>query len=157
MRLYHASTVIVEHPDVQHSRDNLDFGRGFYTTTLKDQAIRYAERYVRRGVAAYLNEYEFDEVVEGFSIKSFPMYNDEWIDYVARCRRGQLPKKVYDAVTGGIANDRVFNTIDLYFAGQITKEEALERLRFEKPNHQLCFLSNRLLDLHLHFIKAERI
>ena len=31
MKLYHASTVRVEHPDVQHSRPNLDFGCGFFS------------------------------------------------------------------------------------------------------------------------------
>lgn len=44
MRLYHASTSIIEKPDVLHSRDKLDFGKGFYLTTIREQAVRYAER-----------------------------------------------------------------------------------------------------------------
>ena len=35
MTLYHASPLIVEHPDICHSRNNLDFGRGFYTTSIR--------------------------------------------------------------------------------------------------------------------------
>ena len=30
MKLYHSSTVKVENPDLEHSRDYLDFGKGFY-------------------------------------------------------------------------------------------------------------------------------
>ena len=109
MRLYHASTSIIENPDVFHSRDNLDFGKGFYLTAFREQAVRYAERFTRRGKE------------------------------------------------GGVANDKVFNTVDLFFAGVISKDEALGRLRYEKPNHQLCILNGIMLDRHLHFIKAERV
>ena len=48
MRLYHASSVIVEYPDTIHSREYLDFGRGFYLTSLHEQATKYAERFLRR-------------------------------------------------------------------------------------------------------------
>ena len=128
MKLYHASTFCVEKPDVSHSRDKLDFGRGFYMTTVREQAVRYAERFTRRGKEAFINEYELDEETPDFTTKS-----------------------------GGVANDKVFNTVDLYFAGVITKEEALGRLKFEEPNHQLCILNNEMLDRHLHFIKAKKV
>ena len=38
MTLYHASTLVVEHPDLLHARPNLDFGPGFYLTAMHDQA-----------------------------------------------------------------------------------------------------------------------
>ena len=157
MRLYHASTIVIEKPDVLHSRDKLDFGRGFYLTMFREQAIRYAERFTRRGREAFVNEYELDEETPGYNVKSFPSYDEEWLDYVALCRKGQQPEQAYDAVSGGVANDKVFNTVDLYFAGIITKEEALGRLKYEKPNHQLCVLNGQMLDRHLHFVKAEKV
>ena len=43
MKLYHSSTVKVESPDLDHSRDYLDFGKGFYLTSLREQAVLYAE------------------------------------------------------------------------------------------------------------------
>lgn len=52
MEVYHASTVVVEHPDTTHSRAFLDFGPGFYVTTLLGQAQKYGERFVRRGKEA---------------------------------------------------------------------------------------------------------
>lgn len=44
MIVYHGSTEIVEKPDVEHSYRLLDFGRGFYVTTVKEQAERWARR-----------------------------------------------------------------------------------------------------------------
>lgn len=63
----------------------------------------------------------------------------------------------YDIVEGGIANDKVFNTIDLYFSGAMSKEDALGRLAYEHPNHQLCILNQDVRLHHLHFIGAEEI
>ena len=88
MRLYHASTCCIEKPDVLHSRDKLDFGRGFYLTALRDQAVRYAERFTLRGKDAFINEYELDDETPEFVTKSFPSYNEEWLDYVTLCRKG---------------------------------------------------------------------
>lgn len=39
MKVYHASMVRVEHTVVLHSRKFLDFGQGFYVTTLREQAV----------------------------------------------------------------------------------------------------------------------
>lgn len=124
MRVYHSSSVRVEHPDVFHSRKFLDFGQGFYVTTLRDQAIKYAQRFLRRGKPAWLNEYELDDSFVSYNLKEFFCYDEEWLDYVSACRVGNVADD-YDIVRGGIANDKVFRTVDLYFAGDITKLEAL--------------------------------
>ncbi|MBR5030957.1 MAG: DUF3990 domain-containing protein [Muribaculaceae bacterium] len=157
MKLYHASTSIIDHPDTKHSRDKLDFGRGFYLTKLKRQAVSYAQRFIVRGKPAYINVYELDDEISEFTIKRFPSYNEEWLDYVSLCRKGEQPQQRYDAVSGGIANDKVFNTLDLFFAGIISKEEALGRLRYEKPNHQICILNEVMLNRHLHFLYAKQL
>ncbi len=157
MRLYHASMVAVEHPDVEHSRPNLDFGRGFYLTAMHEQAVRYAARFTRRGKPAFINEYELDEELSDYVVKRFDGYDEEWLDYVSVCRHGDAPVQRYDVVEGGVANDKVFNTVDLYFAGMISKQEALGRLKYEKPNHQICILNGDLLEKHLHFVKAEEL
>lgn len=60
MKLYHSSSVVVSQPDTTHSRDYLDFGKGFYLTSIYDQAVRYAERFKRRGRDAWLNTYELN-------------------------------------------------------------------------------------------------
>ena len=72
------------------------------------------------------------------------------------CRVGKQ-KERYDVVSGGIADDRVFNTIDLYFSGNISKAEALGRLAFMHPNHQICILNQKVINQHLRFVKVEDI
>ena len=49
MILYHTSYMVVEQPDLEHSRDYLDFGKGFYLTSLRHQAVLYSERFFLRG------------------------------------------------------------------------------------------------------------
>ena len=78
-----------------------------------------------------------DEETPGFITKTFSSYDEEWLDYVAVCRKGEKPPQTYDAVSGGVANDKVFNTVDLYFAGVISKNEALGRLKYT-PSRTLC-------------------
>jgi hypothetical protein len=154
--LYHSSYVIVEHPDTQHSRLYLDFGRGFYLTSLHDQAERYALRFKRRGQQAWLNTYEFAYDDSLWKIKRFDSYDKQWLDFVAQCRDGKDVGD-YDLVIGGIANDRVIITLDRYFTGEITQEEALGLLKFEKPNIQYCIRSERMLQECLTYINSEQL
>lgn len=157
MRLYHSSNIVVEHPDTLHSRQFLDFGRGFYLTSIYDQAVRYAQRFKRRGQQAWLNTYELsEENIEQWNVKRFKTYNKQWLDFVAQCRDGKDVGD-YDMVIGGIANDRVIITLDRYFTGEITQEEALGLLRFEKPNIQYCIRSERMLQACLTYIESEQI
>ena len=156
MKLYHAAPVIVETPDIFHSRDFLDFGKGFYLTPLYTQAEKYALRFVRRQGRAFINEYLLDEDLSGYRRKTFETYDEEWLEFVGACRKGKS-RELYDIVSGGIADDQVFNTIDLYFAGRMSKDDALQRLSFEHPNHQICILNQEILLSHLHFIKAQEV
>ncbi len=137
MKLFHASPAIVECPDVFHSREHLDFGKGFYLTALYEQARKYAERFIFHKGYAYINTYVLDGELTGFTTKKFDKYDVEWLDFVGKCRKG-IRQQAFDIVEGGIANDKVFNTLDLYFAGNMSREDALVRLAFEYPNHQRC-------------------
>ena len=156
MRVYHASNTIIVHPDTLHSRVALDSGQGFYVTTLREQAVNYANRFKLRKQQAYLNIYELRDGWQSKNIKRFTAYDAEWLDFIT-ANRSQLPVTSYDSVEGGIANDRIFRTIDLLFANEISRKEALTRLQFEKPNHQICFLKQALTDEFLSFINAEEI
>ena len=60
----------------------------------------------------------------------------------------------YDIVIGGVANDRVFNTVELFTDGLINKREAIKRLRYTKPNLQICFRTEKALE-YLHFERSE--
>lgn len=77
------------------------------------------------------------------------------VDFVLNCRSGKDTSN-YDLVMGGVANDKVFNTVELFFDGLIDKREAIKRLRYEKPNQQICFRTEKALSL-LHFEGSEQI
>lgn len=156
MIVFHSSPCIVNHLDVSFSRDYLDFGKGFYVTTIEDQARKYARRFLLRGKNAYLNKYELTDDLRNYNARYFDSYDDSWLDFVALCRAGR-DKSDYDIVTGGIANDKVFRTVDLFFSGEITKDEALRNLLYEMPNVQICLRSQKLLDAELTFISSEEI
>lgn len=61
MKLYHASPFVIELADVYYSRGYLDFGKGFYLTSLYEQAQKYAMRFLLRKQKAYINEYLLDD------------------------------------------------------------------------------------------------
>ena len=154
MLVYHGSYCIIENPDITFSREKVDFGKGFYITPLKSQAERWCEKFIRKGQTAYLNVYEFDESALNdtlIRLKKFTSYDSEWLDYVFACRKGENIYQQYDIVIGGIANDRIFATIDAYFSGYMSKEMALNKLRFEQPNAQICILSQDVLQRILKF------
>jgi len=156
MIVYHSSNCIVTTPDLEHSRPFLDFGKGFYITSNKEQALKYGERFKLRGNDAYLNEYSYDIDDKTFNIKVFESYNEEWLDFVSLCRKG-LDQSNWDIVIGGVANDKVFRTIDLYFSGDISKEDALKKLIYEKPNNQICIRSAKALSDVLTYIGSTKL
>lgn len=42
MIVYHGSYCEIKLPNIVFSRDDLDFGKGFYVTSIKEQAINWA-------------------------------------------------------------------------------------------------------------------
>ena len=60
--LYHETTLRLEQPSACVGREDLDFGKGFYLTRLRDQAERWAIRVqlIRLSSDAWINMYEFD-------------------------------------------------------------------------------------------------
>lgn len=156
MILYHGSFLEITKPDLVHSRLNVDLGRGFYVTPLHEQAAKWCGKYKRRGKDGIISWYEYDEGREGeLKILKFDSYSEEWLDFILNCR-GENDSTDYDLVVGGVANDKVFNTVELFFDGLIDKTEAIKRLRYEKPNLQICFRTEKALSL-LKFERSERL
>lgn len=159
MIVYHGSTEIISQPLVSVGRPNLDFGQGFYVTKMKGQAVSWVLRPMNAGKAKYLNTYDFkiDDIDTKYNVLAFDGYNRRWLDFVVGNRRGEGLWKPYDIVTGGVANDRVFNTIELYANGLINADEALQRLKYYKPNNQICILKQEIIDNYLEFLKYEKL
>ena len=153
MILYHTSDRRIEHPDVSFSRAYLDFGKGFYTTPNRGQAEKYARRFFKEERPAFLNTFELDDNCEECTQHKFAEYDGDWLDYVVACRK-ELQHATFDIIEGGIADDDVFNTLDLYMADLIPREEAIKRLRKKKPNWQICLCNQQLINEHLHFVES---
>ena len=156
--LYHGSFAVVDQPLAMCGRRNLDFGRGFYLSSLRPQAERWAqlvtERKMRNGIPQ-LNVYHFDEALADQSRwLRFGEYNLEWLDYVVACRAGEDLWRQYDIVEGGVANDNVIDTVEDYTMGIISAEQALGQLRYKPVNHQLCIISQSVIDRCLQFVES---
>ena len=153
MKLYHGSTVVTDKPLVSYGRDNLDFGKGFYTTSMQNQAEKWVQRFIALDKKGIINIYNFDDsdVQAKCRYKKFPEYDEEWLDFILACRSGSKEYLNYDIIEGGIANDKVFNTVELYFSKLINKITALRRLKLKKPNNQICFINQKVMDEILRF------
>ena len=104
-----------------------------------------------------ISQYIFDETLaKSLKVLEFDAYSEEWLDFIMMCRRGQDATD-YDIVIGGVANDKVFNTVELYFDHLIDKKEAISRLQYEKPNLQICFRTKRALEYCLYFEGSETL
>lgn len=87
----------------------------------------------------------------------FDSYNKDWLEFVTQSRLGNQPWDGYDYIEGGVADDRVVNTIRLYMTGFISAEDALNRLRYFKPTNQMCLLNQEITDRYLSFVESETI
>ncbi len=155
--VYHGAPHIVDAPLCHIGRDNLDFGKGFYLTDLREQAVGWATRVANIGLPQWLNIYEHDDdyALANAKCKIFKAYDEEWLQFIVESRNGGCPWNGYDYIEGGIADDRVITTIEDYLNGDVSMEFALKRLSEHQPNNQICILSQTLIDSTLRFIKAE--
>ena len=162
MILFHGSYTVIEKPDLSFSRLKTDFGKGFYLTPLKVQAEKWSQRFLReRGVAA-VSFYEFlpnygDKLPHDIKILEFDTHTLEWLNFITACRLGKPVDSGWDLVIGGVANDKVFDTLQLYFDNLIGIDEAIGRLRYNKPNHQYCFKTQSIIDKYLKFKDFEAL
>lgn len=161
MTLYHGSNTAVSSPQVDYGRTKVDFGQGFYLTRLRRQAESWAAAIAeRKGRNARpvlsIFSLDYDAVkAAGYRAKVFERYDLEWLEYVVDCRRGGAMQKQYDIVEGGVANDNVIDTVEDYENGIITAEQALGQLRYKEVNHQICILSQGIVDKYLTFETSE--
>ncbi len=154
MKLYHGSILAVETPQIVRTLIGRDFGFAFYTTDIQTQAEKWALRrqlFAREGgnpsACAIVSVYDFDAEAahKMLQIKDFPVASMAWLDFVLQCRSQKDFAHGYDLVTGKIANDNVGETVAYVSAGIMRKEDAIERLRFQRINNQIAFCTPQAL------------
>lgn len=131
--LYHGSVMAVPEPEIRITKFNKDFYYGFYCTTIKQQAERWAARF---GEDGYISIYKYSEN-QKLRILRFDEMTEEWLDFIAACRLGK--PHTYDVVEGPMANDTIFNYVQGFVDGKISRSAFWELARFKKPTHQISF------------------
>jgi len=154
MTVWHGGEIEVRIPDLVHSRKSVDFGVGFYVTPIREQAERWCEKRRRRAGKAVLSRYDYDESSAAkLKVLRFDSYSEAWLDFVVACR-GERDTTDWDVVIGGVANDRVFDTLEAFFDGYATREQTIGRLKLQTPNLQLCLRTEAALSV-VRFVGSE--
>ncbi len=147
--VYHGSYCKVEEPKLLDNKYTKDFGKGFYCTILKEQAIKWANKYDTK----IINLYEYHEN-NNLKIKEFTIMTEEWLDFIISSRNGE--EHNYDIVIGAMADDQIYNYITDLLKGEITREAFWELAKFRHPTHQIAFCTDEALKT-LKFIGIEEI
>lgn len=161
MRLFHGSTEIVQFPTILDTQRLLDFGKGFYTTTNKDQAEKWAlikRNRLNVDAKSYVSEYELDDcfLQDGrYKVKVFNLANEEWLDFVVNNRK-EDKCHFFDIVMGAVANDTLYKTLSLYETGILSKQETIIRLKVHALYDQLSFHNTEILN-EIKFVNSYEI
>ena len=131
--IYHGSMQIVSEPEIRITKYHKDFYYGFYCTDIREQAERWATRF---GGAGYISRYKYIENSE-LKILRFETMTEKWLDFIANCRIGVSHS--YDIVEGPMANDTIFNYVQGFVDGRISRSAFWELAKFKRPTHQISF------------------
>ena len=150
MILYHGSDVEVKEPMLLKVQREMDFGKGFYTTSDLGQAAKWAKRTAkRRGVdKAFVTVYEVDNAdINNIRLLSFDSPNKDWLDFVVKNRKGEYIAGDWDIISGPVADDQTAQVIDLYLEGAYDEEEAIRRFLTQKLKDQYTFKTKEAINL----------
>lgn len=138
--IYHGSNVKVSNPKILVDGFYKDFGYGFYCTKFEKQAKRWA---LTKNGKSVVNRYNYT-INENFRILSFVKMTEEWLDFVVNCRRGI--EHDYDIVEGPMADDKIWNFVEWFADGRITRTAFWELAKFNHPTHQIVFCNEKALN-----------
>ena len=151
MKVYHGSYTRIETIDLSQAEANKDFGKGFYVTSIRRHAERWAERIAYEyQTTPVVTEFLFYETAFSDSIYKvlrFPQPSRLWVEFVMMNRNPNIPKPAhdYDIVEGPIADDWVTSQIKLYENSKISMEMLVEKLTYRETTHQICLCTTKSL------------
>ena len=140
--------MIVSAPGVEYSTRNLDFGKGFYTTSIKEQAMRWAQR--KALINSFVSVFEAN-ISSDLKVLDLTNKLDEWIDFVCECRDGSQVFSSYDVIIGKVADDKVFKVVDMYKNEIWDKARALSEMKIYEKCDQIMFATQNAIDSSLVF------
>ncbi len=134
IRLYHGSNIAIEEIDLKKTRPYKDFGRGFYLTSMKEQAQKMAQRVSRI----------FEEPSKEWALFVINNRNRDYQDiYSMECNHDNK----YDLVIGPVADDDLALLFRQFSGGLISVEVLVEAMKFKKLTNQYSFHTERALEL----------
>ena len=152
MKLYHGSNMEIDSIELSKCRPYKDFGRGFYLTTLPEQAKKMAERVTRiYGGSPAVTIFDFDNSCltnRSLNYRIFNSPSKEWALFVMNNRNRQFisystPEcnhdNKYDIVIGPIANDDLALLFRQFTNGMIDLNILVNGMRFKKLTNQYSF------------------
>lgn len=151
MKLYHGSNQPIIEVDLAQGKKYKDFGRGFYTTHIKTQAVYWSRRIAERfGGSPTVTEFEFDfdaAVAAGLKIKLFEKPDKEWALFVMANRRQGGDEFIhdYDIVIGPVADDNMARLFGLFDMEIIDLDAVVSGLIYKDLNSQYFFASEKSL------------
>lgn len=151
MKLYHGSNQPIDRIDLSKGKKYKDFGQGFYTTHLRDQAVEWSKRMSNRyGGNPSVTEFEFDPdkaIADGLNVKVFEVADREWAMFVManRDRNQEQFTHDYDIVIGPVADDDMARLFGLYDMNIIDLEAVVAGLIYKDLNSQYFFATERAL------------
>jgi len=159
--LYHGSNVAVEKPAIVKANRTLDFGNGFYTTTSKEQAYKWAKIKQRREETknGFITIYEISDDIfsrKDLNSKVFRGASKNWLNFVVNNRMIINYAHNYDIVKGSVADDRVYACLNAFENRFMDFDTAIKELRTYKLDDQISFHTLKAINL-LEFIKCEVI
>lgn len=150
MILYHGSNIEVREPQLLKIQRELDFGKGFYTTSDLAQASNWAQRTAKRRGSGQpvVSVYEIDDTsFDSLRVLRFGRADVEWLRYVAANRKGIAAPGDWDIVIGPVANDQTMPTITLFLDGFYDEEETIKRLLPQHLKDQYTFKTAKAIAL----------
>lgn len=150
--LFHgAKEELIGQISLEYSRKHVDFGRGFYTGDNYNQSLEFVAETEKGSV------YVLDVDYTGLKILNLDIGLD-WMLFVL-CNRGKLEqyknhstyKRIlkladgYDVVTGPIADNRMFDTINAFLDSAVSTSQAYHALRSINLGNQIVFKSEKSL------------
>ncbi len=150
MELYHGGNEIIEFPEIRKTKYTKDFSWGFYCTNSYEQARKWAQRKFQTGIISVYNYTENNKL----SVLRFDKMTDQWLDFIADCRSGKIHN--YDIVEGPMADDTVWNFVNDFIAGTISRSAFWELAKFKHPSHQISFHTLQALET-LTFLRSEKL
>lgn len=136
---YQGDNKVLDEPKIYLDGSYKDFGYGFYCTDFEKQAKRWALTKKNKHV---VNVYSYTEN-KNLNCLIFKEMSDEWLDFVVSSRQGI--RHEYDIVEGPMADDTIWNYVDDFARGLISRTAFWELVKFKYPTHQIVFCTEAAL------------